>query len=73
MDNESKWVRVGESEIPTNERLLLWVKFHENEVFVMCTGYRVGTFWLTEGIPEKEIECVTHWQPLPAPPKNEEG
>lgn len=49
-------------------------KPHENITLrgaIMTAGYFVGEGWVVNEYPEWENPIVTHWMPLPQPPKEE--
>lgn len=70
LDN-NKWISV-EDELPTYEKhgvyQLVWTR-HEDSITDshITIAYESESEWWTS---EEQIEGVTHWMPLPEPPKH---
>lgn len=65
----NEWVRV-EERLPNDKQIVL---FHQKDEFIYCAEYFEGnkilsSAWFIDN-DSWEAEEVTHWMPLPAPPK----
>lgn len=64
--DRSEWISVKERLPERFEHVLVYCKKHRGDIFVSC-GYRYdNTGWYVDGI---YTTVVTHWMPLPEPPK----
>ena len=67
----NEWVSV-EERLPENGQIVL---FHQKDGFIYCAEYFVGKELMSPGwfIDNDcwDAKEVTHWMPLPAPPKKE--
>lgn len=65
-----KWIPVSER-MPEKHKLVLclWIRMGDGFRYGLAKLQRENVWWvLNEGMPE-----VTHWMPLPEPPRNEKG
>lgn len=76
---EDNWIPVSERMPDANKEVLMYVKYDEYPT----QGYWNGSFWIGSSnvldnmndgfVSDAKItsqDLVTHWQPLPSPPKN---
>lgn len=68
---QNEWVSV-EERLPENGQIVL---FHQKDGFIYCAEYFAGNALMSPGwfIDNDcwDAKEVTHWMPLPAPPKKE--
>lgn len=64
------WVKVGDAEIPEHETVL--VKIGDNTILCgICDSYGQWYVYYSDGRkPAYPDRPVTHWMPLPSPPKH---
>ena len=65
----SKWIPVTERLPEVGQRILVYCESKTIEMHITCCTYMGGRF----GHPQFSRHCrnVTHWMPLPEPPKGE--
>ena len=69
-DGKPKWIPVGER-LP-EEFVSVLVHIPEaNPCPPVMEAYRIGDGWVTK-MAAFDIDCATHWMPLPEPPKEGE-
>lgn len=61
-----KWISVEEKLPKEAEDVLVFCR--NDTITWVVIAHHVGRQWWRVGVP---IECVTHWMPLPEPPKEE--
>lgn len=69
---QNEWIRV-EDELPEDKQIVL---FHQKNGFIYCAEYSAGSkllspAWFVENDCWEAGE-VTHWMPLPEPPRKKE-
>lgn len=70
----SEWISVKERLPETDDLHLIIVNGKPKKNITLVQAYELATYcpdegWLLEQYPEWETPEVTHWQPLPEPPK----
>lgn len=67
----NEWISVDER-LPENGQIVL---FHQKDGFIYCAEYFAGNALMSPGWfidnDSWDAKDVTHWMPLPAPPKKE--
>lgn len=68
---QNEWVSV-EERLPENGQIVL---FHQKDGFIYCAEYFAGNALMSPGWfidnDSWDAKEVTHWMPIPAPPKKE--
>lgn len=68
-----KWIPVTERLPPVDEDVLVWAYNSMTRIWTLCRLYyeTADVYWECEDGTMEEVPVVTHWMPLPEPPKEE--
>jgi hypothetical protein len=64
-DKTSEWISVEDRLPSRNERILVWCESKTIKKHITACTY------MGDGKFSRHVRCVTHWMPLPEPPKED--